>query len=196
MHRTARAPLVVALILAAPAPAFGQGSGSKFAALVGGLVHSDLGSFVNTGGRWGGTAGILLGVNASWTSITLEGNWIQKGDESTHLDYIEVPVTVGAVMLLRDGKTRARLYSGLSLGFNTSCESEVLDCDLAEDTELGWPLGLQFATVRGSNNFVGVDLRYSFPLIEVYDDLDAHNRPWQLRLMFGKSFGRSGPSSP
>ena len=191
MHPIALALLPVALILAAPAAACGQAPGSKFAALIGGLVHSDLGSFINTGGRWGGTAGILLGVNASWSSITVEGNWIQKGDESTHLDYIEVPVTVGAVMLLRDGKTRGRLYSGLSLGFQTGCDSEVLDCDQAETTELGWPLGFQFATVRGSNTFIGVDLRYSFPLIEVYDDLDAHNRPWQFRVMFGKSLGRS-----
>ena len=194
MLRIARALLVFATVLAAPAPAFSQGSGSKFAALVGGLVHSDLGSFVNTGSRWGGTAGILVGVNASWTSITAEGNWIQKGDESTHLDYIEVPVTVGAVMLLRDNKTRARLYTGLSLGFNTSCESDVLDCDQAETTELGWPLGVQFATVRGANTFIGIDLRYSYPLIEVYDDLDAHNRPWQFRVMFGKAFGASPDS--
>ena len=148
---------------------------------------------MNTGGRWGGTAGILLGVNTSWSSFTVEGNWIQKGDESTHLDYIEVPVTVGRVMLLRDGKTRGRLYTGLSLGFKTSCESEVLDCDLAEDTELGLPLGFQFATVRGANSFIGIDVRYSFPLIEVYDDLNAHNRPWQFRLMFGRTLGRSSP---
>ena len=191
MRHTARALLILALVLAAPASAFGQAPGSKFAAVVGGLVHSDLGSFINTGGRWGGTAGILVGVNASWTSITLEGNWIQKGDESTHLDYIEFPVTIGAVTVLRDGKTRGRLYSGLTLGFQTGCDSEVLDCDQAETTELGWPLGFQFATVRGSNTFVGVDLRYSFPLIEVYDDLDAHNRPWQLRFMIGKSLGQS-----
>ena len=177
MHPIARALLPVALILGAAAPASGQAPGSKFVALIGGAVHSVLGSFVNTGGRWGGTAGILLGVNTSWSSFTVEGNWIQKGDESTHLDYIEVPVTVGRVMLLRDGKTRGRLYTGLSLGFNTSCESEVLDCDLAEDTELGLPLGFQFATVRGANSFIGIDVRYSFPLIEVYDDLNAHNRP-------------------
>lgn len=193
MHRIARALLPVALILAAPAPASGQAPGSKFVALIGGAVHSDLGSFVNTGGRWGGTAGILLGVNTSWSSFTVEGNWIQKGDESTHLDYIEVPVTVGRVMLLRDGKTRGRLYAGLSLGFKTSCESEVLDCDLAEDKELGLPLGFQFATVRGANSFIGIDVRYSYPLIEVYDDLDAHNRPWQFRLMFGRTLGRASP---
>jgi hypothetical protein len=193
MHRIARALLPVALVLAAPAPASGQAPGSKFVALIGGAVHSDLGSFVNTGGRWGGTAGILLGVNTSWSSFTVEGNWIQKGDESTHLDYIEVPVTVGRVILLRDGKTRGRLYAGLSLGFKTSCESEVLDCDLAEDKELGLPLGFQFATVRGANSFIGIDVRYSFPLIEVYDDLDAHNRPWQFRLMFGRTLGRASP---
>ena len=193
MHRIARALLPVALILAAPAPASGQAPGSKFVALIGGAVHSDLGSFVNTGGRWGGTAGILLGVNTSWSSFTVEGNWIQKGDESTHLDYIEVPVTVGRVILLRDGKTRGRLYAGLSLGFKTSCESEVLDCDLAEDKELGLPLGFQFATVRGANSFIGIDVRYSYPLIEVYDDLNAHNRPWQFRLMFGRTLGRASP---
>jgi hypothetical protein len=191
MLRTARALLLAASVLAGPAEAFGQAPGSKFAAVVGGLVHSDLGSFINTGGRWAGTAGILFGVNQSWTSITAEANWIQKGDESTHLSYIEFPVTIGAVTVLRDGRTRGRLYSGLSLGFQTGCDSEMLDCDQAETTELGWPLGFQFATVRGSNTFIGVDLRYSFPLIEVYDDLDAHNRPWQLRFMVGKSLGRS-----
>ena len=190
MPRIARGLLLLAIVLATPASALSQGSGNKFAAIVGGLVHSDLGSFVNTGGRWGGTVGVLAGVNASWTSITVEGNWIQKGDESTRLDYIEVPVTVGGIMLLRDGKTRARLYTGLSLGFSTSCESEVLDCDQAETTELGWPLGFQFAMVRGTSNFIGVDVRYSYPLIEVYDELDAHNRPWQFRLMFGKSLGQ------
>ena len=190
MLRSARALLVVASVLATPAPAFAQGNGNRFVALIGGLVHTDLGSFVNTGGRRGGTLGILAGVNASWTSITVEGNWIQKGDESTHLSYVEFPVTIGAVSVLRDGKTRGRLYSGLSLGFQTGCDSDVLDCDLAETTELAWPLGFQFATVRGTNTFVGVDLRYSFPLNEVYDDLDAHNRPWQLRVMVGKSLGR------
>ena len=189
MLRTAQALLIFTCTLTASA--FGQAPGSKFAAVVGGLVHSDLGSFINTGGRWGGTVGILFGVNASWSSITVEGNWIQKGDESTHLDYIEIPVTIGAVQVLRDGKTRGRLYSGLSLGFQASCDSEVLDCDQAETTELAWPLGFQFATVRGSNTFIGVDLRYSFPLIEVYDDLDAHNRPWQIRIMVGKSLGQS-----
>src|SRR5688572_4413429 len=112
MLRTAPALLLAASVFAAPASAFGQGSGEKFVALIGGLVHTDLGSFVNTGGRWGGTLGILAGVNASWTSITVEGNWIQKGDESTHLSYIEFPVTIGAVSVLRDGKTRGRLYSG------------------------------------------------------------------------------------
>ena len=93
--------------------------------------------------------------------------------------------------MLRDGKTRGRLYSGLGLGFQVGCESDTLDCDLAETTELTWPLGFQFATVRGTNSFIGVDLRYSFPLIEVYDDLDAHNRPWQLRVMFGRTLGSS-----
>jgi hypothetical protein len=36
-------------------------------------------------------------------------------------------------------------------------------------------------------------VRYSFPLLEVYDDLDAHNRPWQFRLMIGRTLGRSSP---
>ena len=191
MLRTARGLLLAAFLVAAPHPAWGQGAGDRFGAIVGGLVHSDLGSFINTGGRWGATAGILLGVNASWTSITAEGNWIQKGDESTSLSYIEFPLTIGAVGVLRDGKTRGRLYSGLGLGFQVGCESDTRDCDLAETTELTWPLGFQFATVRGTNSFIGVDLRYSFPLIEVYDDLDAHNRPWQLRVMFGRTLGSS-----
>jgi hypothetical protein len=38
------------------------------------------------------------GVYNSWrTALALEGNWIQKGGEGARLDYIELPLTLGAV---------------------------------------------------------------------------------------------------
>ena len=52
MLRTARGLLLAAFLVAAPHPAWGQGAGDRFGAIVGGLVHSDLGSFINTGALW------------------------------------------------------------------------------------------------------------------------------------------------
>ena len=107
MLRIGRAVLVATLVLA-PA-VWAQGPGSKFGAIVGGATLSDFGGDFggSTGSRWGGTAGLLLGYNAWRTAITLEGDWVQKGGEDTRLDYIEFPLTVGAVAVTGGGAMRA-----------------------------------------------------------------------------------------
>ena len=198
MLRIGRAVLVATLALA-PA-ALAQGPGSTFGAIVGGASLSDFGGdFGNTSGtRWGGTAGLLVGYNAWRTAITLEGDWVQKGGdfggEDTRLDYIEFPLTVGAVAVAGGGAMRARIYSGISFGFKVSCSSDINGvCDDASGTEWGWPFGLQLAKVNENNSFVGLDVKYTVALSDAFDALNAYNRPWQFRLMFGKLLGSMAP---
>ena len=194
MLRIGRAVLVATLVVAPAAGA--QGPGSTFGAVVGGAILSDLGGEFGgtTSTRWGGTAGLLLGYNTWRTAITLEGDWVQKGGGDTRLDYIEFPLTVGAVAVAGGGAMRARIYSGLSFGFKISCDSDIDDvCDDASGTEWGWPFGLQLAKVNENNSFVGLDVKYTVALSDAFDFIDAYNRPWQFRLMFGKLLGTSAP---
>jgi hypothetical protein len=196
MLRIGRA-VIVATLLVAPA-AWAQGPGSTFGAIVGGASLSDFGGDYggSSSSRWGGTAGLLLGYNAWRTSVTLEGDWVQKGGEDTRLDYIEFPLTVGAIAVTGGGAMRARIYSGISFGFKVSCSSDlnvsgISVCDDASGTEWGWPFGLQLAKVNENNSFVGLDVKYTVALSDAFDAIDAYNRPWQFRLMFGKLLGTS-----
>jgi hypothetical protein len=178
------------LLLLVPAPLLGQGPGSKFGAIVGGATLSDLYGFTNTDSRWGGTAGILLGVNTWRTAVTLEGNWVQKGGGDTRLDYIEVPLTFGPVVQGSGGNTRVRLYGGVSVAFNLSCSSLGFECNDVQSTEWGLPVGLQFGQTTGSGTFFGADIRYSFALNDAFEVGESYNRTWQFRLMVGKRFGQ------
>jgi hypothetical protein len=84
---------------------------------------------------------------------------------------------------------RGRVYSGVSVAFKVGCSSDLVDCDQAEGTEWGLPIGIQLATVRSNGGFVGVDVRYSFPLSDAFQGTDIENRTWQFRLMLGRSLG-------
>ena len=193
MLRIGRAVLVATLVVAPAARA--QGPGNTFGAVVGGASLSDLGGEFGgtTSTRWGGTAGLLLGYNTWRTAITLEGDWVQKGGGDTRLDYIEFPLTVGAVAVAGGGAMRARVYSGISFGFKVSCSSDQDVCDDASGTEWGWPFGLQLAKVNENNSFVGLDVKYTVALSDAFEFIEAYNRPWQFRLMFGKLLGSTAP---
>jgi hypothetical protein len=193
MLRVGRVVFFATLVLASAA--WAQGPGTTFGAIAGGATLSDMGGdFGGTSrSRWGGTAGLLLGYNAWRTAVTLEANWTQKGGGDTRLDYIELPLTIGAVAVTGDGAMRARIYSGISLGFKVSCSSEDVPCDDASGTDWGWPFGLQVARTTETGSFFGLDVRYSVALSDAFDALDVYNRPWQFRLMFGKLLGSTAP---
>jgi hypothetical protein len=198
MLRAGRALLVATTVLATPVLA--QGPGTNFGGLIGGASLSDLGGYFggSTTSRWGGTAGAFVGHNAGRTALMLEGYWIQKGGGDpgdVHLDYIEVPVTFGAIAVTGAGAARGRIYTGIGIGFKVSCStnsSAGVACDDANGTEWTWPIGFQIASVKDNGTFFGVDIRYSFALNDAFDAIDAYNRPWQFRLMFGKQLGTSG----
>ena len=180
MLRAGRALLVATTILTSPVLA--QGPGSNFGGIIGGASLSDLGGYFggSTTSRWGGTAGAFVGHNAGRTAL--------------RLDYIEVPLTFGAIAVTGAGAARGRIYTGIGIGFKLSCSSDVAEvgCNDANGTEWTWPIGFQIASVRENGTFFGLDIRYSFALSDAFDTIDAYNRPWQFRLMFGKQLGTSG----
>jgi hypothetical protein len=190
MLRVTRLLLVIVPLMAASAVA--QGPGTRFGGIIGGVTLSDMNDFpVVSDSRWGATAGLLVGMNTGPTAVTFEGTWIQKGGGDTRIDYLEFPLTLGAVGVLGDGAARGRLYSGLSIGFKISCSSDDVNCDNVEGTEFGWPLGIQLAKVTPTGSFFGIDARYTVALSDAFDGLAVHNRPWAFRLMFGKQLGTS-----
>jgi len=183
---------VLLLLSVLAAPVVAQGPGSKFGAITGGAVLSDIAGFsLASDDRWGGTAGLMVGVNAGRTAATIEGNWVQKGGGDVRLDYIEFPLTLGAVGVTGGGAYRGRVFSGISFGVKVSCSAPGLACDDAKGTEWGWPFGVQFAKTTESGSFFGFDIRYTIALSDAFEVADSHNRPWQFRLMFGKLLGQS-----
>jgi hypothetical protein len=189
MFRVLGLVLVVGSGFTVAAP--GQGPGTKFAAIIGGATLSDMDNFPAVqDSRWGGTAGLLVGLNAGHTALTLEGNWVQKGGGDTRLDYIEIPLTYGPVAVLGQGAARGRFYSGFSVGFKISCSSPDIPCDNANGTEWGLPFGLQLAKVTPKGTFFGVDVRYTIALSDAFDFVNTRNRPWAFRVMFGKPVGQ------
>jgi hypothetical protein len=190
MHSTRRALLLVASIATAPAATVAQGPGSRFAAVIGGATLSDMAGLAATSdSRWGPTAGLLFGINTGRTAIAFEGNYIQKGGGETRLDYIELPLTIGAVVPAGTA-SRVRPYGGVSVGFKVGCESDIAPCDSAEGTEWGLPIGIMFGRSASSGGtWFGFDVRYTFALSDSFEALDVYNRPWQFRLMFGKVLG-------
>jgi hypothetical protein len=192
MRSTGRAFLLVISLGLSPAIAAAQGPGSRFAAVVGGATLSDMAGLASTSdSRWGATAGLLFGVNTWRTAITFEGNYIQKGGGDTRLDYIELPLTIGAIVPAGTAG-RVRVYGGASVGFKVSCDTDLvgLDCDDASGTEWGLPLGIQFGrSAPSGGTFFAFDIRYTFALSDVFETVDVYNRPWQFRLMFGKVLG-------
>jgi hypothetical protein len=188
MPRSASLILVLVFVLTTLGSA--QGSGTRFGAIAGGATLSDMSNAPSLGdSRWGGTAGVLVGMNTGPTALTFEANWVQKGGGDTRLDYIELPLTLGAVGVMGGGSARGRLYAGMSLNIKVSCSSDFVDCDNAKSTEWGWPIGLQLAKVTPTGSFFGLDVRYTVALTDAFEIGEVRNRPWAFRLMFGKQLG-------
>jgi|SRR4051794_12788926 len=185
MPYSGRVLLVVAALVVPPVAA--QGPGAAFGAVIGGPTLSELaGGPGIAGNRWGSTVGLLLGFNVARAAIGLEGNWIQKGSGATQLEYIEVPLTVGAVVLPGPGPLRGRLYTGVSVGFKVGCRSAILVCGAAEGTEWSWPVGVQFGSETEKGSFLAFDLRYSMGLSESFGASGLSNRAWLFRAMIGR----------
>ncbi len=164
----------------------------KFVGVVGGATVMDFGS-VNADSRWGGVAGLTAGVRtASWSVLNLEVAWTRRGSDGVRLDYIDIPVMIGAVGRSgRQGEFRGRFYTGIGVGFKVACQGSVaLSCDAAKGTHWYWPSGLLFGRWSPDGTFVGLDVRYDWGLSDAFDASRAFNRGFQFRMLLGKAGGR------
>ncbi len=183
--RAGRGLVLVAVLSLVAAPAAAQ-SRRPVVGLVGGATLSDFQN-PDTESRWGGTAGLFVGAPSYRTLSLLEVNWIQKGGGDTRLDYIEIPLTFGAVARGRGGESRVRFYGGVSVAFKIACDSGTTGlCDAVNGTEWSAPLGLMLGRYKANGSFMGVDARYSFGLSDV-TDIGTYNQTWQFRLILGRA---------
>ena len=178
----------------------GPGHAQRAKALVGaigGATTSDICCTINTGSRWGGTAGLFAAFRASrQTVISLEALWTQKGGSPVRMDYLEIPLTFGASMPTGNGDWRARFYTGIGIAFKLSCNSTDsfgsinFDCDNANSTEWSWPFGLLLARVNPNGSIFGFDIRYNYGLSDTFKNLNSsHNRTWYFRRLYGLPVG-------
>jgi hypothetical protein len=178
---------IAALALTTPA----QAQQSKFAGIAGGATYGDLeGGVTNTRSRWGGMAGVFVGIRNWYTIGVLEANWVQKGGDSTRVDYIEVPLLIGGGTTTDSG-ILFRLYTGIGISFPISCSStstsSLQDCDQKRGSEWTWPIGLLIGRQLGDGPMFGAaDVRYSIGLSDVFEGSQARNRSWQFRLLLGR----------
>jgi hypothetical protein len=189
--RTAALALVV-LTQPVSAQRWGQG----YVGAIAGATLSDTYGVVDSDTRWGGTAGVIVGYRtAKWAAISLEPAWIQKGGSGgpydINLDYVEVPVTIGAVARSKDDRWRFSGYFGLAAAFKVGCSSNVvaLDCETASGTEWSTPLGVRVFRLTGDATAVGFDLRYALPLSGAWETQILDNRTWSFRLAVIQAVG-------
>lgn len=181
--------LAATMILLVPGAAGAQGFGQKFGAIVGGATLSDLSTNISDSeSRWGGTAGLMMGINRGHTAVTLETLWVQKGGGDLRLDYFDLPLTFGAAVPAGGGATRIRFYGGIAAAFKIGCAGDEGLCDDANGTEWTIPAGLQVARMSG-DKFIGLDVRYGFALSDAFDSFEGINRTWYFRLFVGRPAG-------
>ena len=163
-----------------------------FVGVTGGATLSDFGS-TNTGSRWGGTAGITAGWRGlSWSVTNLEVAWTQRGDENVRLDYIDVPLLVGAAAATGND-FRTRFYAGIDVAFKIGCNasSVIYNCDNAKGTQWFLPLGLMIGKWKQGSTYFGIDVRYLVGLGDAFNVfMPVWSRGWQFKVNIGKSVGQ------
>jgi hypothetical protein len=180
--------LLVAVVLATATSGAAQ---VPFVTLSGGATVGDLvGGGTSTASRWGGAAGVSVGLRTWNYFVTqLEANWVQKGGGDTRLDYIELPLLIGGVARAANG-IGARLYTGIGIAFPVACSStSTFACDSKKGTEWAWPVGLQVGRWSSQDRFVALDVRYSIGISDAFDVSLAANRSWQFRAYVGFPIG-------
>ena len=178
------------------APAAAQQRSTRAPFLMGLAGGATLSDFQNpdSEGRWGGTAGLFLGKATFRTLSTFEVNWVQKGGGDFRIDYLELPLTFGGVGRTRSGTGRARIYTGVAVGFKLGCggSSGPAACDALNGTEWSIPIGMQVGrwTGEGQTRFIALDARYYMALSDLADVAQTYHQTWMFRIVIGKNAGR------
>lgn len=188
MRRQLVSILLPLLVVSAPA-AHGQVA-ARYVGVAGGATSSDVSSpgGISSDSRWGATAGLVAGtVTFDYSFIELGPSWMQAGGGDLRLDYLDVPLLVGALVPIAGRDMIFRLYGGIGIGFKLGCSAEgaaAIACDLAKGSAWSIPLGASFAKELANGKFIGLDARYGVPLSDAFE-LGTRVRPWQFRLLFG-----------
>ncbi len=196
MDRFKICALALALGLVAAAPAEAQIRRAAVGVTAGATVADLEGGFVNSGSRWGFMGGIFGALRTSRNStVGLEVSYAQKGGKDVaRLDYIDIPLTVGAVIPTDNDRLNFNFYTGIGLGIKVSCNEEAgglvsNPCDRAKGTEWTWPVGLAFIARTGNGKYFGLDARYSIGISDALENSAIRNRSWQFRALFGVPMG-------
>jgi opacity protein-like surface antigen len=147
---------------------------------------------------WGFTAGAFgqLYLNPNF-ALNLEANWIQKNSTDSagtdagklKLSYLEVPLTLNIVFPF-DDDWYGLVYVGGSIGFNMSCSAGGADClPEPEGTEFAIPVGGGIGKKLASGMFVGLNVRYSYGMSDIVDQVGAKNRGWMFMARVGFPIG-------
>lgn len=184
--------VAVAMVLVVSAPAAGQRARTLVGVTAGAAVSDMDGGIVNTSSRWGFMGGAFGLFRTSRNSVVgLEASYVQKGGENVaKLGYIDIPLTIGAVIPTDNDNLNFNFYTGIGFGIKVSCsadETTVVSapCDRAKGTEWTWPVGLSMAVRSASGRYFGLDARYSIGISDAFDGSAARNRSWQFRALFG-----------
>ena len=154
--------------------------------VMGGATYSDFEN-PDTDSRWGGTGGLIFGISTYRSVSLLEVSYTQRGDSDIRIDYIETGITGGAAVGSPSG-ARGRFYGGITVSFPIACEgSTIIASAFCDGTKTTWeaPLGLMLGRWSGGGAFVGLDVRYSFPLSDA--GFEVYNNPWAFRLVIGRA---------
>lgn len=192
--RTCR-PLLLLLVtlLLLPAPARAQVA-TRFVGLTAGATLSDLSAGgASSGSRWGFTAGAVTGaVTFDYSFIQFEPAWTQTGGDDLRLDYLDIPVLIGALVPLGNRSTILRMYGGVGVGFKLGCKAgsvTAFACGSANGTVWTLPVGISLLREVGDSRFIGLDARYAAPLSNSIDLGSVKTRSWQFRGIFAIPIG-------
>jgi hypothetical protein len=118
-------------------------------------------------------------------------------EASVKLDYLEIPVLIGARFDIADSPLRPSIYAGPSVGFKLSCNAsgsvegvtETEDCsDGYESVDFGLDFGASLALELSSFDLI-FDGRYALGLTNTAKDATGDeslkNRAWQFMVGFG-----------
>lgn len=185
--------LLATALACAPLTATSAQVATRYVGIQAGATTSDLAAGgLSSDARWGITAGLMVGaVTFDYSFVQLEPAWTQVGGGDLRLDYIDVPLLIGAVLPLGDRNTIARLYGGVGIGFKIGCDAgaSTFGCGSANSTVWSLPVGLSFIRAFGGSRFVGVDARYAAPLSNSIDLGFVKTRSWQFRGMIAMPLG-------
>jgi len=196
MNRFGRWGIGLAALLVLATPASAQIRRAAVGVTAGATTGDLQGGFLNTDARWGFIGGVFGAVRTSRNStLGLEVNYAQKGGQDlARLDYIDIPLTVGAVIPTDNDRINFSFYTGIGLGIKVSCSEDAVSlisspCDRAKGTEWTWPIGLAFLARSGSGRYFGLDARYSLGISDAFESSAARNRSWQFRALVGMPVG-------